>query len=95
MFHCVYFIEGKKREEDISFIICIALALVWFKQPRKYEIIWMLCFLLFIFLLFAIIGSTTPVIGAIVRYKIPALPFLWIIMLVMFDESKFRNSMKI
>ena len=81
--------------ENISFIICIALALVWFKQPRKYEIIWMLCFLLFIFLLFAIIGSTTPVIGAIVRYKIPALPFLWIIMLVMFDESKFRNSMKI
>jgi hypothetical protein len=30
----------------------------------------------FTIVLFLIIGLTTPIIGAIVRYKIPALPFL-------------------
>jgi hypothetical protein len=78
--------------ENISIIICFGLALVWFKKPRKNEIAWILCFLFYIFLLFALIGSTTPVIGAIVRYKIPALPFLWIMILVLFDETKFRSS---
>ena len=80
--------------ENISVVIFFVLSLVWFKQVKKNEIAWMLCFLLYIFLLFILIGSTTPVIGAIVRYKIPALPFLWIMILVMFDESKFRNSIK-
>jgi hypothetical protein len=79
--------------ENISVIICFLLALVWFKQPKQNEIVWMICFFFFVFLLFALIGATTPVIGAIVRYKIPALPFLWIIILIVIDESKFKNSL--
>jgi hypothetical protein len=78
--------------ENISIIIFFGLTLVWFKKPSNFELIWMLCFLFYIFLLFALIGSTTPVIGAIVRYKIPALPFLWVMILVLFDEAKFKTS---
>jgi hypothetical protein len=38
------------------------------------------CFL-FTFLLYAIIGISTPILGALVRYKIPAMPFLTIAVL--------------
>ena len=37
--------------------------------------------LIFILTLFTIIGLTTPVIGALVRYKMPALPFFFFVLL--------------
>ena len=43
---------------------------------------------LFTIILFSIIGLTTPVIGAIVRYKVPAMPFLFFILLSAIDFSK-------
>jgi hypothetical protein len=33
----------------------------------------------------------TPVLGALVRYKTPALPFLLIIFLFLFDKQKFLS----
>jgi hypothetical protein len=39
-----------------------------------------------------IIGLTTPIIGAIVRYKIPAIPFLMIAALMFFDSQKLPKS---
>ncbi len=45
------------------------------------------CFV-FVFILFAIIGITTPVAGALVRYKIPALPFLMLAFLMLLSEEK-------
>ena len=39
----------------------------------------------FTLLLFIIIGTTTPVSGALVRYKVPALPFLAIAILTFLD----------
>jgi hypothetical protein len=44
--------------------------------------------LTFSIILFLIIGLTTPIIGAIVRYKIPAIPFLTIAALMFFDGQK-------
>ncbi len=46
--------------------------------------------LFFISILFAIIGITTPVAGALVRYKVAALPFLGIIILY-FYQPKLNN----
>jgi len=43
---------------------------------------------LFTIILFSIIGLTTPVIGAIVRYKVPSMPFLFFILLLSIDFSK-------
>lgn len=45
------------------------------------------CFV-FTFLLFTIIGITTPVAGALVRYKVPALPFLTLGLLYLLQNSK-------
>ncbi|TAL61925.1 MAG: hypothetical protein EPN85_03650 [Bacteroidetes bacterium] len=41
-----------------------------------------------VILLFALIGLTTPVMGASVRYKIPVLPFLLIAFLLILDKEK-------
>jgi hypothetical protein len=50
-----------------------------------------LCFFNFVVLLFTLIGLTTPVLGSIVRYKIPALPFLIIALLLIIDIQKLRK----
>lgn len=42
----------------------------------------------FIFLLYAIIGVTTPVAGALVRYKVPALPFLMVVLVYLLQNMK-------
>jgi len=50
---------------------------------ERKNIFWFCVF--FVLILFTIIGLTTPVSGALVRYKIPALPFLGIAMLTFFN----------
>lgn len=49
------------------------------------------CFLIFVSMLcFLVVGFTTPVAGAIVRYKMPALPFL--LMIVVYFSSKKKTT---
>ncbi len=45
----------------------------------------------FIFYLYILIGFTTPVLGALSRYKVPALPFLLIICLLMIDSARLKK----
>ncbi len=75
------------------FIISI-LILSWFYgkriEPRQWKFV-IFC-LTFSIVLFLIIGLTTPIIGAIVRYKIPAIPFLMISALIFFDSQKLPKS---
>ena len=75
------------------FIIGI-LVLSWFYGKRVGAREWkfvVFC-LTFSIILFLIIGLTTPIIGAIVRYKIPAIPFLMIAALMFFDSHKLPIS---
>jgi hypothetical protein len=53
----------------------------------------LLCFV-FTLLLFTIIGITTPVAGALVRYKVPALPFLLGGMLLLLQNNRFLQSIE-
>jgi hypothetical protein len=77
------------------FIIFI-LFIGWFYRkkvnPQQWKFI-VFC-LTFSILLFVIIGLTTPIIGAIVRYKIPAMPFLIIVAILFFDGSKLPFSIR-
>jgi hypothetical protein len=41
----------------------------------------------FVFILFLITGITTPVLGALVRYKVPGIPFLLLAFLFLLDEQ--------
>jgi uncharacterized membrane protein len=61
---------------------------IYIKDDAK-NLLWF-CFI-FTLLLFTIIGITTPVAGALVRYKVPALPFLIIGCLYLLQNSKNLN----
>lgn len=67
--------------ENLSMIALLIIAIFTFQKPSFTDsgFFWMSVF--FIFTLFALIGLTTPVLGAIVRYKIPALPFLGFVLM--------------
>ncbi|MFH2143781.1 MAG: hypothetical protein ABIJ97_15260 [Bacteroidota bacterium] len=45
----------------------------------------------FSMILFIVTGLTTPVIGALVRYKVPALPFFVIMFIILFNNVKFKK----
>ncbi len=45
----------------------------------------------FVFILYVLIGVTTPVMGAIVRYKVPALIFLLILVVILVDENRLKK----
>jgi hypothetical protein len=63
--------------ENLIFFSLIPLSIFYFEKPNKSSIKFIVFSLIFILTLFTIIGLTTPVIGALVRYKMPALPFLF------------------
>ncbi len=67
--------------ENIVIVLLCTLAIIFYQKPKLNDsgFFWMCLF--FIFTLYVLIGLTTPVLGATVRYKIPALPFLGFVLL--------------
>ena len=74
----------------ILLLIILAVSFSSYKKCNKELFFFCLSAVIFLFLL---IGYTTPVIGAIVRYKIPALPFLFVFLLLVIDSEKIRNKL--
>ena len=72
-----------------SFTILFVFSCVVFHQPMQ-VIKWehVLFCLSFVGIQFLIIGTTTPILGAIARYKVVALPFLLIAFLFILDKDK-------
>ena len=60
-------------------------------EPKHWNFI-LFC-LSFTVILYCVIGLTTPITGAIVRYKIPAAPFLFMAVLLIFDSGKLPESL--
>lgn len=78
--------------ENLWICFFMLLMFLFFKVPKKEEqAIFIFCFS-FVLILFSIIGLTTPVMGAIVRYKIPALPYLFLLFMLLTDAEKLRNK---
>jgi hypothetical protein len=75
-------------------ILVILLMCILFIKPLK-EISWeyVLFCLSFVVLQFLIIGETTPVLGAVVRYKTIALPFLVTAFLFVLDKGKISKKL--
>lgn len=83
--------------ENLFIAVFIILGLIFANYSRKYppQLYFSLSFSL---ILLVIIGVTTPVLGALVRYKLPALPFIAAIFITTFDTKKYRkimNSLKL
>jgi hypothetical protein len=73
--------------ENLFIIILIVLCILSFNRQKKMNAIIMFC-IIFIVLLFMLIGLISPILGAIVRYRIVALPCLMFIIVYFYDKNK-------
>jgi hypothetical protein len=73
--------------ENALFLIFLIIGL-FFIDLKKMKDPWFWFCLSFILILFVLVGLTTPVLGALVRYKMPALPFIFIAMFLITDVEK-------
>lgn len=74
--------------------LLLFLLLLRYRVREQKSIPFILTVLSFVLILHAFIGITTPVWGSIVRYRMPALLFLMILFVVLFDSEKFKKEMK-
>lgn len=75
--------------ENLMFVGLFVLVLLFPKKENKKWFYILFC-LVFVFTLFTIIGLMIPIFGALVRYKVPALPFLAIALLMLIDFDKLK-----
>jgi hypothetical protein len=80
--------------ENLLLFFLIIGAVFYGKKLDIKQVDFILSSLLFITVLFIIIGISTPIIGALVRYKIPGLPFLFMIFLLIIDTKKIPPLIK-
>jgi hypothetical protein len=78
--------------ENFALIVLFTLVLFFRKPPTGYQSLPILFALFFTLSLSLLIGWVVPVIGAIVRYKIPFMPFLITSLLLCIDFSKIREK---
>jgi hypothetical protein len=75
----------------IAILLCIGLFQP-IREPEKRALVWF-C-LSFTFMLFSLTGLTTPVLGTLVRYRMPALPFLAIALILLSDTNRLLRIFK-
>ena len=76
--------------ENILMLLFAILCIVFRKKQLKDLNLLLFC-ITFVFISYILIGLTTPVSGAIVRYKIVALPFFMMIFLIILDKDKIHT----
>lgn len=79
--------------ENITIIILILLSIRFRIKPiANFNILWFSVF--FILATFLLIGFTTPVLGAIVRYKVPTFPFVLFIIVYLMDKKACTEKLR-
>jgi len=73
--------------ENLLILIILILALAFANFRQIHKSIFYACMFAVIFM-FVLTGLITPVMGAMVRYKVPALPFLMIMLVMLIDKEK-------
>ncbi len=76
--------------ENVFLVVLLALAILFGSYKQSNKAILFFCLSSFVFL-FLLVGYTTPVMGAIVRYKTPALPFLFVFQLILINKEKIKK----
>lgn len=74
--------------ENLFLMLLMILAALSFKPCRKNEVQFVMFNVFFILLLFILIGLITPILGAMVRYRIIALPSLIYLLITFYDREK-------
>ncbi len=78
--------------ENIVILGMLGLMIIYFRKFNKERFRFVLFALLFVIVMFSLIGLMTPNIGAIVRYKTPALPFLMSAFFCLTDFDKIKKK---
>lgn len=78
--------------ENIAVLALIIIAIVFRKKMNNAQKNIFYFNLIFVFCLFTLIGLTTPVFGAIMRYKIPGLILLLSSLLLLLDIQKIKHK---
>lgn len=78
--------------ENLFLLLAIVVMIFFFKQPSKQQLNFVFFGIFFTLILGALIGWTTPILGAIVRYKVPFLPFLFSIIFSCIDYNKINQK---
>lgn len=73
--------------ESSLLIICLVICLFFYTKKNENMHLLYFCLTIVIFL-FVLVGITSPILGAAVRYKMPALPFLLIAFLLLLDKEQ-------
>ena len=77
--------------ETIFVLLILMLSLIFFRQPEQNDYPLLLFSLSFVIITFTLIGLTTPVAGALVRYKVITLPFLIFLSVYFIDFDKLKK----
>ncbi len=80
--------------ENIFILLIILLCLLSFKKSEIFRHPVFYFSIIFVVLMFTLIGLITPIMGAMVRYKVPALPFIMFIFISMYDYETLRSVFK-
>jgi len=81
--------------ENLALALLSLACIIFYKQqdsPGKLAFLWF-C-LSFVIVLYSITGITTPILGTLVRYRMPALPFFVVAIFMMTDLKKMVQTVK-
>ena len=76
--------------ENLLLLIVILLCIVFSSWKIANKPVFYLCLFFFV-IIFTLTGLTTPVMGAIVRYKVPAMPFMLIFFIMILNKEKLKR----
>jgi len=79
--------------ENLSFILILLFLIPFYTKIKKPDGLFWLC-IFFSFSLLSVIGLSTPVTGALVRYKVIAFPFLFSIIISFLNTDKLVQFLK-
>ncbi len=77
--------------ENLFIFVMIIICLIFSSRKISHKSVFIFC-LLFFTALYILTGLTTPVIGAMVRYKVPAMPFMMILLFMLLNSSKITEK---
>lgn len=80
--------------ESFLCLFLLILALILRREQTRDEGRLMMFSISFLMVLGAIIGATVPVLGAVVRYKVPLLPFFGLLIALLIDDRFLWRKMK-
>jgi hypothetical protein len=79
--------------ENIGLMLLSILALMFYKKPNRETLPLLFTSMFFVFILSLLIGLVTPVLGSIVRLRLPVVPFYLISLLLIIDKQRLLKNL--